>query len=227
MDLTRKTLSPVQYSLRALLAVVTVVCLLSALFAPFIRAMSPTHQLKLAWIVACTCMGATFTGVFMCRHRWRIEHESGPRILNIPSRTGRRWAIIQGSYTVFNVAFAFGIFSAHDSLLGISPGGNILLSLLPYVVVIPASMRFTTLLLPLYWGLKPGGFEICENGIILNAMGLFPWKKIRGYSWRTGSKSELVLRLGFFVRNIKVPPELRREVEQAFDKFLPNLTAKN
>ncbi len=225
MDPTRKTLSPVQYSLRALLAAVTVVCLLSALFAPFIRAMSPAHQLKLAWIIACTCMGAAFTGVFMCRQRWRIEHQSGPRILNVPSRTGRRWILGQAAYTVSNVAFVF-IF-LRDSLFGIRLGDNILLSLVPYVVVIPASMRFTTLLLPLYWGLKPGGFEIYENGIVLDALGLVPWKKIRGYSWRTGGKSELVLRLGFFVRNIKVPPKLRPEVEQAFDKFLPDFDKKN
>lgn len=222
MEPTRKTLSPVQYNLRALMAVVTVVCLLSALFAPFIRAMSPAQQFDLTWIIACICLGAGFTGVIMCRQRWQLEHKSGPQILNIPSQNGRRWVLGQGLYILMNVVLVYIYFFADDRQYGIRPGSNILLSMLRYAVVILPSMTFTRQLLPFYWGLKPGGFEIYENGIVLDALGLVPWKKIRGYSWRTGRKSELVLRSGFSVRNIKVPPELRPEVEQAFDKYLPN-----
>lgn len=65
-----------------------------------------------------------------------------------------------------------------------------------------------------WWGIDPTRIEICENGIIQQAVNATPWTNFHGYRWGSIDQNELFLLTDGDFMQIKVPAAMKEELVQ-------------
>lgn len=198
----------VQFNLRQLLLVMLAVALVS----PLLPAVMPdwtADQWRVFGLFAATLLvPLTAAGFYGCLKRRCVERQAGLELVSFPRR--RIW--ICGWNELFALLFWPWILFIHlsDMMNEIRFAGRVVDW--PLFFWTPLLGVYLGWMLPRLWW-NVGQFELCERGIILDALAFRPWSAVRTLRWNAFKRHTLMLDFGGPVRELSVPPEAAEQVD--------------
>ncbi len=181
-----------QFSLRSLLAAVTILSVLLAVFVPLVRAQPPEVRRHMLLVILGLAALAVVGLVVLCVRRWRVETRGGDLLLRPKHPTP--WfgpvlwlmlVVIFGGLLAFQCV-AMGPFLMkelprfeREMELGLPP----MAWLIAIAVFAPLMLSLVYALALLWWRVTPMTLEIRENGIGFGGLRFLPWRAVTGYHW--------------------------------------------
>lgn len=193
----------VQFSLRQLLLVMSVVALVSPLLLLVMPYWTPEQWRAFGQFAAALCVPMTLAAFYGCLRRRRVERQAGLELVSFPRR---RWRTYR--HEIMLLPFLLLLLSEYlrQMMNGIPFTGFV-----KWPFLFAASLGGAYLgwiLIELWWNV--GRFELCERGIILDALAFRPWSAVRTLRWNGFHEHTLMLDCGGRVREVPVPPEAGR-----------------
>lgn len=169
--------NPRQFGIVDLFAVLTVGALVSAIVAPFVRAMTPANRGNLFAIAVVQLAVVTFTVVEGANRRGKLLQQAGRRtgIGYCGTVRWQRWPLFKSILGMLSIAGAQLGFSI---LFAMGPPGT---QPFPNLLLYQLQLGYFTgcALSRLHWRVYPNAMEFFENGIALNGVRFVPWSLIQ------------------------------------------------
>jgi hypothetical protein len=196
----------VQFNLRQLLLVMLAVALVSPLLPAVMPDWTPEQWRVFDLFMAALLVPLIAAAISGCLKRRRVERPAGLERASLPRRR------IYGWNELFALLFWPWILFIHlsEMMNEIRFAGRVVdWSLFFWTPLLGAYLGW--MLLRLWWNV--GQFELCERGVILDALAFRPWSAVRTLRWNRVKKDTLMLDFGGPVRELPVPPKAAERVD--------------
>lgn len=193
MSTRKQSNAAFQFSLRSVLAAMSILSVLLAVLLPHIRTQPPEVRRHLWWTILVLAVFATIGLAVLCVRRWRVETLGGDLLLRPKHSAWLDRGLPLGLVAIFGGLLAYQCVVMvplmnrmavldHD-LRG--PGlGHF--GWYTTISLAPLTLALVYALVLLWWRVTPLTLEIRENGIGFGGLKFVPWKTVAGYEWMDG-----------------------------------------
>jgi hypothetical protein len=191
MCIQKQPNTALQFSLRSLLAAMSILSVLFAVFAPMVQAQPPGVRQYVLWgvlgLAALAVVGLVVLGV----RRWRVETRGGDLLLR--PKHAKPWhgcmlwlmlAVVFGGLLAGQCVAMGHLFKGMPGLNQALPGVGIPLMtrLIAITAFAPLTLALVWVFALLWWQVTPMTLEIRENGIGYGGFRFLPWSAVTGYN---------------------------------------------
>ncbi len=208
--MSRPKLELHQFGIMHIMVLTGVVALLCVPIAAFLRHLPAEKQIKALVALSVIFVVTIVAAANVFRRRYAAEQAAGELRMRLNTLATPAYHIAN-IFSIIFLSTTVGVYLANyvysDKPLGVVSGFQFI-----YLLAVWVGASATYLLTFWWWGIDPTQVEICEDGIIRQAVIVTPWTNFHGFRWGTVDQNELfLLEDGDFVQ-IRVAEAKKEEV---------------
>lgn len=213
----------VQFNLRSLLVAMLVFIFVVAASTPLLRTWNETMQRFFLLFVSLN-LAATGIGVLLnARRRRRVERIAGAVLLRVFTRRAKLMRIGFFLMAVVMAAllalwsFGFALMVDRPPSQGFLAGPRLGALLAHFVALAAYAYLLATYFCFVWWNTGPWTVEVCDNGLIFDALRMQSWADVIEIRWGTYFPNTLQIKLKYRRwTDVAVPTQQRETVESIF-----------